>query len=92
MYVKWQVGDTCAAVFTEDELIYDAVILSIDKESNTCFVRYDYYGNKEEQYLDDLLPSSRNEVAEYSPKVLVGDVDDVANSPHHSKVQVYFSI
>jgi len=42
-------------VYSEDELIYDAVIISLDASSNTCVVRFCGYGNKEEQNLDDLL-------------------------------------
>ncbi|XP_078380160.1 uncharacterized protein LOC144663001 isoform X2 [Oculina patagonica] len=52
----WRVGDSCRAVYSEDELIYDAVIISLDASSNTCVVRFCGYGNKEEQNLDDLLP------------------------------------
>lgn len=43
-------------MYSEDELIYDAVIVSLDASSNTCVVRFCGYGNKEEQTLDDLLP------------------------------------
>ncbi|CAH3143428.1 unnamed protein product [Porites evermanni] len=52
---QWHVGDSCRAVFSEDELIYDAVIISIDANSKTCVVKFCGYGNTEEQYLDDLL-------------------------------------
>ena len=53
---QWHVGDNCRAVYSEDELIYDAVIISLDASSNTYIVRFCGYGNKEEQNLDDLLP------------------------------------
>ena len=53
---QWHVGDKCRAVFSEDELIYDAVIISLDGSSNTCVVRFSGYGNTEEQNLGDLLP------------------------------------
>lgn len=43
-------------MYSEDELIYDAVIISLDASSNTCVVKFCGYGNKEEQNLDDLLP------------------------------------
>ena len=55
--LQWRVGDRCRAVFTEDGEIYDAVILSIDKQKDTCFVRYVGYGNEEKQYLPNLMPS-----------------------------------
>ena len=56
LYFQWHIGDSCRAVYSEDELIYDAVIISLDESSNTCVVRFCGYGNEEEQNLDDLLP------------------------------------
>ncbi|XP_060073615.1 survival motor neuron protein 1-like [Ylistrum balloti] len=57
---KWSPGDQCRAVFSEDGLIYDADILSVDEETSTCFVRYKGYGNEEEHNLSDLLlPTGR---------------------------------
>ena len=47
-------------MYSEDELIYDAVIISLDASSNTCVVRFCGYGNKEEQNLDDLLPPKKS--------------------------------
>ena len=67
--LKWQVGDPCAAIFTEDELIYNAVIISIDEETNTCVVKYDGYGNEEEQCLADLLSPSTADLPEYSQRL-----------------------
>ncbi|XP_033750505.1 survival motor neuron protein 1-like [Pecten maximus] len=55
---KWSPGDQCRAVFSEDGLIYDAEILSVDEETSTCFVRYKGYGNEEEHNLSDLLLST----------------------------------
>lgn len=43
-------------MFSEDELTYDAVIISLDVSSNTCVVKFCGYGNREEQNLNDLLP------------------------------------
>ncbi|XP_064608117.1 survival of motor neuron protein-like [Liolophura sinensis] len=57
---RWKVGERCRAVFTEDAGIYDAVILSINEEDQTCFVRYTGYGNEEQQSLANLLPASRS--------------------------------
>ena len=36
----WKVGNKCAAYFTEDGLLYNAVIKSIDKDNFSCVVRY----------------------------------------------------
>ena len=54
--LQWHVGDSCRAIYSEDELIYDAVIVSIDASSRTCLVKFHGYGNTEEQNLSDLLP------------------------------------
>jgi len=34
------------------------VIVSVDADTATCTVRYDYYNNEEIQRLDDLMPSA----------------------------------
>ena len=64
--LQWKVGDHCRAVFTEDGEIYEAVILSVDSSSNSCFIRYLGYGNEEEQYLNDLLASIASQPQESS--------------------------
>uniref|UniRef100_K1RDL1 Survival motor neuron protein n=1 Tax=Magallana gigas TaxID=29159 RepID=K1RDL1_MAGGI len=51
---QWKQGDQCRAVFSEDGLVYDAEILSVDLQAGTCVVRYRGYGNEEEQILDNL--------------------------------------
>ncbi|CAE1228542.1 SMN [Acanthosepion pharaonis] len=53
---QWHAGDECQAIFTEDGLIYDASIISINYSEGTCVVRYIGYGNEEEQILSDLIP------------------------------------
>ena len=52
---QWRVGDQCRAKFSEDNLIYEAEILSLDEETGTCYVRYTDYGNEEEHDIKDLL-------------------------------------
>ncbi|XP_041368999.1 survival motor neuron protein-like [Gigantopelta aegis] len=55
---KWNVGDFCRAVFSEDGLIYTGQITDIDYDKGTCVVKYKNYGNEEEHKLSDiLLPS-----------------------------------
>ncbi|PFX35031.1 survival motor neuron protein-like isoform X1 [Stylophora pistillata] len=63
---QWHVGDKCRAVYSEDEKIYDAVIISLNGSSSTCVVRFCGYGNEEEQTLDDLLLPSKKDFK--SPK------------------------
>jgi len=55
---EWQIGSHCRAVYSNDGQMYDAVIVSLDADTGTCTVRYDYYNNKEVQRLDDLMPST----------------------------------
>ncbi|XP_022333779.2 survival motor neuron protein-like [Crassostrea virginica] len=54
---QWKAGDQCRAVFSEDGLVYDAEILSVDQQAGTCVVRYRGYGNEEEHILDNLKPA-----------------------------------
>jgi len=51
---KWNVGDSCRCVFSEDEVEYEAHITSIDIINNTCIVEYIGYGNEEEKSLEEL--------------------------------------
>ncbi|XP_066551742.1 uncharacterized protein LOC136718034 isoform X2 [Amia ocellicauda] len=51
---EWQVGSRCRAVWSEDGLIYPAVILSVT--GHHCQVEFEGYGNKEELELSALLP------------------------------------
>nr|XP_058963576.1 survival motor neuron protein-like [Pocillopora verrucosa] len=59
--IEWHVGDKCRAFYSEDEQIYNAVVISLDGSSNTCVVRFSGYGNEEEKNLDDLLPPSKRD-------------------------------
>ncbi|XP_077989191.1 survival motor neuron protein-like [Glandiceps talaboti] len=53
---KWNVGDKCRAVYSEDGVVYSAIIKSIDFTNKTCCVTYIGYGNEEELELSELLP------------------------------------
>ncbi|CAC5420280.1 SMN [Mytilus coruscus] len=57
----WKVGDQCRAVFTEDDLTYDAEIVDIDEEAETCIIRYRGYGNEEEKEFTELLQPTRKQ-------------------------------
>ncbi|XP_063770503.1 survival of motor neuron protein-like isoform X3 [Pseudophryne corroboree] len=52
---KWKVGDPCSAVWSEDGCVYPATVKSIDKETGTCVVQYDGYGNTERHQLDEIV-------------------------------------
>ncbi|XP_032218100.2 survival motor neuron protein 1 [Nematostella vectensis] len=81
----WKVGDSCRAIFSEDGLMYEAVITSIDCDAQTCIVMYQGYGNEEEQNLNDLLPLDKRKVAD-SPMTEQGEhvVDSPLYPPYQS--------
>lgn len=49
----WRRGSRCRAVFSEDGLVYPAVVLWV--KGQHCRVRYDDYNNEEEHNVGDLL-------------------------------------
>lgn len=51
----WKVGDFCRCTYSVDGRCYEAKIKFVDQEA--CTVRYIGYGNEEEVYLSELLPS-----------------------------------
>ncbi|XP_013422056.1 survival motor neuron protein 1-like [Lingula anatina] len=72
---QWKVGDQCRAVFTEDDTIYDAVIVSLSEEVGTCVVRYLDYNNEETQKLADLLAPNRRHQRRESGSNAESDMD-----------------
>ncbi|XP_050403450.1 survival motor neuron protein [Patella vulgata] len=79
---KWQVGDLCRAVYSEDDFVYDAKIISIDTSNNTCVVQYIDYGNEEEQNLADLQRPSSNS---FSDKLTSASETESVGYERHSK-------
>lgn len=57
----WKIGDQCRSVYTEDNLTYDAEIVDLDEEAETCIVRYRGYGNEEEKQFSELLQPTRKQ-------------------------------
>lgn len=53
---SWTTNAKCLALYSEDNLYYEAAILSVDEGARTAYVRFDYYENEEEVNLDELLP------------------------------------
>ncbi|XP_051231606.1 survival motor neuron protein-like isoform X2 [Dicentrarchus labrax] len=49
----WRPGSRCRAEYSEDGLVYPAVVLWV--KGQRCRVRYDDYNNEEEQEVDSLL-------------------------------------
>ncbi|XP_012678667.2 survival motor neuron protein-like isoform X2 [Clupea harengus] len=52
---RWTVGSSCRCMWSEDELVYPAVVLSLDGER--CRVQFEGYGNEEDVDLSALLPA-----------------------------------
>ncbi|MGH0138671.1 UNVERIFIED_CONTAM: hypothetical protein FKN15_067484 [Acipenser sinensis] len=55
--VQWQAGLRCCAVWSEDGLVYPAVVRKLLPDRGRCVVRFEGYGNEEEQDLSALLPA-----------------------------------
>ncbi|XP_077188506.1 uncharacterized protein LOC143835169 isoform X2 [Paroedura picta] len=53
---QWCLGDSCLAMWSGDGLLYPACITAVDHDRGCCTVRFDGYGNEEEQLLAALLP------------------------------------
>ncbi|KAK6468122.1 survival motor neuron protein-like [Huso huso] len=58
---QWQVGWRCCAVWSEDGLVYPAVVRKLLPDRGRCVVRFEGYGNEEEQDLSALLPAQDSE-------------------------------
>lgn len=54
----WKSGDFCRLVYLEDNVEYEAQILSINSEEKTCHICYIGYENEELRSLADLKPSA----------------------------------
>lgn len=72
----WRRGSRCRAVFSEDGLVYPAVVLWV--KGQQCRVRYDDYNNEEEHNVGDLL----------SPDELHGPSRTTTNKVNKSSVRV----
>uniref|UniRef100_S4R529 Tudor domain-containing protein n=1 Tax=Petromyzon marinus TaxID=7757 RepID=S4R529_PETMA len=53
---QWRPGDLCQAAWSEDGVVYDATIKSVDASAGTCVVVFTGHGNEDELKLADLLP------------------------------------
>eukprot|EP00095_Tigriopus_kingsejongensis_P002641 maker-scaffold441_size170131-snap-gene-0.30 protein:Tk02641 transcript:maker-scaffold441_size170131-snap-gene-0.30-mRNA-1 annotation:"GK19126" len=62
---RWQIGDYCRAIYTEDNIEYEGELLTLEtdpQDRQYGIVRYLGYGNEESQWTDALLPSSGADV------------------------------
>lgn len=53
---KWKIGEQCLAIFEEDGLYYEAVVITADNVNSTATVKFSYYENEENVVFDQLLP------------------------------------
>jgi len=72
--VKWHIGSQCRCKYSEDGLIYDATIISLDEDGDMCTVRYAFYNNEEHQRLCDLLLPSGGGDAHQQNSSMASDV------------------
>ncbi|XP_018112089.1 survival motor neuron protein isoform X4 [Xenopus laevis] len=61
LHSKWKLGDACSAVWSEDGCVYPATVLSIERETGTCVVQYNGYGNTERHQLDEIVSVGSSE-------------------------------
>uniref|UniRef100_A0A0B6Z9K9 Tudor domain-containing protein n=1 Tax=Arion vulgaris TaxID=1028688 RepID=A0A0B6Z9K9_9EUPU len=78
---KWKQGDLCKAIYSEDGEIYEACILSIDEDAETCTVQYVGYGNEEEHLLSNLLPLASEESSQDMKTDTVSDTGSLHQAP-----------
>lgn len=53
VFQDWKPGSRCRAVYTEDGLVYPAVVLWV--KGQRCRIRFDHYNNEEDQNVSGLL-------------------------------------
>ncbi|XP_075931147.1 survival motor neuron protein-like [Petromyzon marinus] len=64
--VPLEAGDLCQAAWSEDGVVYDATIKSVDASAGTCVMVFTGYGNEDELKLADLLPPAAESAARAS--------------------------
>jgi len=57
----FQTGDWCRAEWSEDGVVYEGVIESIDRKTKTALIKFIGFGNKEDKPLDELFMSKGEE-------------------------------
>ncbi|XP_058871115.1 survival motor neuron protein-like isoform X2 [Acipenser ruthenus] len=88
--VQWQVGWRCCAVWSEDGLVYPAMVRKLLPDRGRCVVRFEGYGNEEEQDLSALLPaqdpepSSPTQTQDSEPSGPTQTQDSEPSDPTHT--------
>lgn len=81
---KWRPGDLCQAVWSEDGVVYDATIKSVDADAGTCVVVFTGYGNEDEMELADLLPPAAESAGGESDTAASCDADAASRAGKES--------
>lgn len=69
-------------MFSDDHLVYEAIIKSVNYKLGTCWVTYIGYGNEEEKNLDELMGTQEvisQEEDNYFSEVRLSSFGDVTN-------------
>jgi hypothetical protein len=80
--IDWTVGDHCRALYQDDKIIYEAVIISFDVDENGkrySVVRFLGYNNEDTVWYDEILPtlgSASRKAQEMAAKEVEEDVND----------------
>ncbi|XP_041418700.1 survival motor neuron protein isoform X2 [Xenopus laevis] len=90
LHSKWKLGDACSAVWSEDGCVYPATVLSIERETGTCVVQYNGYGNTERHQLDEIVSVGSSE--DSTPPVRQWKVGDRCSVQWSEDGQIYSAI
>lgn len=71
--LNWKEGDYCQLAYLEDNVNYEAQILSINVSEQTCLVRYIGYENEEVRNLGDLKLSEGEKVRKLQIEMAIQD-------------------
>jgi hypothetical protein len=58
---EFRLGDWCRAEWSQDGVVYEAIIESLDRKTGTAKVKFLGFGNVEEKSLDELFVSKGEE-------------------------------
>lgn len=84
---EWKSGDFCRLVYLEDNVEYEAQILSINSEEKTCHICYIGYENEELRLLSDLKASAGANARKLQAKMAeIGKKEDKKFSSETSSI------
>jgi len=66
---EFRLGDWCRAEWSQDGIVYEAVIESLNKKKGTAKVRFIGFNNEEEKHLDELYMSKGEERREEQERI-----------------------